>query len=352
MGLMTCTWAPTPMGAPHLIKSGEGDTLADAYQPPREGEALLRHLTGPVTQAESLGIDHLLVAQRWWGNAEEIEGPTYDCLAMTAYYAAITSRIKLITAIHPGFFLPAPVAKWGATLDRITGGRWAINVTSGWNLVEFGMYGADLVDHDARYHRSAEFIDILRGAWENERFDYQGKYYSVDGLALAPRPAGAIDIFQGGQSDAAIAMAAAKSDWMFLNGGPPEKVARLIEKVRSRTKETGRQMRFALYGIPLCRKTDAEAEAEINWMVEHVDAERLSRRRKRVAGAQGMWAEEGDPLAELDSNEGFATRLIGSPETIVRRLEEFAALGVEMIHLTLQDELFNAEVLPAMKSIG
>ena len=42
---------------------------------------------------------------------------------------------------HPGFFLPAPIAKWGATLDCVSGGRWAINVTSGWHLQEFPMYG-------------------------------------------------------------------------------------------------------------------------------------------------------------------------------------------------------------------
>ena len=59
----------------------------------------------PVIRAEALGIDDLLVAQRWWGNAEEIEGSSYDCLAMTAFYAAHTTRMRLITAVHPGFFL-------------------------------------------------------------------------------------------------------------------------------------------------------------------------------------------------------------------------------------------------------
>ena len=123
-------------------------------------------MLAPVTRAEALGIDYLLVAQRWWGTGDEIEGSTYDCLAMTAFYAAHTERIRLITAIHPGFFLPAPIAKWGATLDRITAGRWAINVTTGWHEQEFGMFGARLLEHDERYARSREFIDILRGAWD------------------------------------------------------------------------------------------------------------------------------------------------------------------------------------------
>ena len=52
----------------------------------------------------------------------------------------------------------------------------------------------------------------------------------------------------------------------------------------------------------------------------------------------------------LDSNEGYASGLIGSPNTILRRMQEFRQLGVECFHLTLHDELFNTEVLPALNS--
>ena len=90
------------------------------------GTALAQRLVEHVRWIESLGITHLLVAQRWWGSAQEMEGSTLDCLAMTAFFAAHTSRIRLVTAVHPGFFLPAPIAKWGATLDVLTGGRWDI----------------------------------------------------------------------------------------------------------------------------------------------------------------------------------------------------------------------------------
>ena len=58
-----------------------------------------------------------------------------------------------------------------------------------------------------------------------------------------------------------------------------------------------------------------------------------------------MWASE-DKLSFLDSNEGFASRLIGSPDTILERMRHFHALGVDCFHLTLHDQLFNREVLP------
>ena len=345
--ILTCTWAPTAMSGPQLSRGPKRTSSLATLS----GPALQERMLAPVRQAEDVGIDYLLVAQRWWGTAEEIEGSSYDCLAMTAFFAAHTSRMRLITAIHPGFFLPAPIAKWGATLDRLSEGRWAINVTSGWHRQEFPMFGAQLLEHDARYDRSREFIDVLRGAWSSPSFDYHGQYYSVEGLHLEPRPVSpALEVFQGGLSEAARNMAASHSDWMFLNGGPPEKVGPIIADVRARAAAAGRTVRFALYAIPLCRETDAEAEDVIDAMIANVDPELLALRRSRVGGAKGMWAESPDPLTQLDSNEGFASRLIGSPETVYQRMLEFHELGVDLFHLTLNDPLFVSEVLPRLKA--
>lgn len=341
--MLTCTWAPTALDVPHMLR-GHDPGLREVMTG-RRGAELQALLLGPVQRAEALGIDYLLVAQRWWGSGREIEGSTYDCLAMTAYYAAHTERIRLVTAVHPGFFLPAPIAKWGATLDCVTGGRWAINVTSGWHLDEFPMYGAELPEHDERYARSAEFIEVLRGAWQEESFDYQGRFYQVRDLRLEPRPGAPLEVFQGGQSAAAIEMAAHHSDWMFLNGGPPPKIAPIVAAVRARAAERGREVRFALYAIPLCRETDAEAEAEVAAMLDALDPEMVAKRKHTLRGAQGMWSSPEDTLSLLDTNEGYTTRLIGSPETILTRMRELHALGIDCFHLTLHDRLFNEQVL-------
>lgn len=340
--MLTCTWAPTATTGLDLTGKGRRSKSGEM-----SGGALSDRLLGPVKRAESLGVDNLLVAQRWWGTGAEIEGSTFDCLAMTAWYAAATERIGLITAIHPGFFLPAPTAKWGATLDRVTDGRWSINVTSGWHLDEFAMFGVDQPGHDRRYDRSREFIEVLRAAWTGETVDYHGEFYQVEGLKIDPTPiSNNLTVFQGGQSEAARAMAADHSDWMFLNGGPIDKIADIISDVRGRAAESGRAVRFAVYAIPLCRPTDHEAFSEIESMVAAVDQTMISARRERVAGAEGMWAQSDDALTMLDSNEGYATRLIGSPETIIERITELSAVGVDMLHLALGDPLFESAVLP------
>ncbi len=339
--MLTCTWAPTVFQGTQVV-----DHTPPGVMP--AGQDLHAATVGFAQTIEALGISHMLVAQRWWGSGAEIEASSLDCLAMTAYFAAQTSTLKLVTAIHPGFFQPTAIAKWGATLDRISGGRWAINVTSGWNLVEFDMYGIDALTHDERYARSAEFIEVIRGAWPGEPFSYEGRFYRADNLLLEPKPTKALEVYQGGQSPAAVDMASQHSDWMFLNGGEPAKIVRIIEQVRAACRMTGRQVRFALYAAPLCRETDEAAWAEIDARLGRVDHKLVAKRRERVDGAEGMWANDDDPLSALDTNEGYSSRLIGSPATVLKKIEEFQSLGVDMLHVDIRDALFQAEVLPTV----
>ncbi len=359
--MLTCTWAPTVFEGMQL---GRAAGTVPARAAPR-GAALRRFLADYVQRLEHWGVSHLLVAQRWWGSGQEMEGSSLDCLAMTALLAGLSERIQLVTAIHPGFVEPTAIAKWGATIDAISDGRWAINVTSGWNMAEFEMYGIDPLPHDERYARASEFIEVLRGAWDNASFDHEGRYYRARGLRLEPRPGHALTVFQGGQSLAAVAMAAQHADWMFLNGGSPERVAATIDQVRKACAGTGRSVRFALYANPLVRETDAAAWAEIDHRLANLDPERIATRRAMLARGKagsdappeggirsgGMWTSN-DALAMLDTNEGFASRLIGAPDTVLQRIRAFHAMGIDMLHLTLADAPFIEQVLPQVHAIG
>ena len=338
--MLTCTWAPTTFANSRVDSSIPHVAFPD-------GSALGKSVLPFVRRMEELGLSHLLVAQRWWGSGEEMEGSSLDVLAMTAFFAAHTQSMNLVSAIHPGFFEATAFAKWAATMDWITGGRWSINVTSGWNMKEFDMYGIDKLDHDARYARSKEFIEVLRAAWDSETFSYDGRFYQADELALEPRPCRPLTVFQGGQSDAAIEMAAQCSDWMFLNGGSLQRIQGVIDKVRSACEHTGRRVKFALYAAPLVRASDAEAWAEIEVKIAAIDRDLAKRRRVATDGAQGMWASDED-LSLLDTNEGYAARLIGSPDTVYERLEAYRAIGIEMLHFDTHDKLFNETILPTL----
>ena len=341
-----CTWAPTVFQGPQVVANKRRASHIPS------GEDLTTATSGIVQRYEAMGVTDLLIAQRWWGNGEEIEASSLDCLAMTSFFGACTSQMNMITAIHPGFFHPTVIAKWAATVQHLTGGRWAINVTSGWNMEEFDRYGIDPLEHDTRYVRSSEFIDILRLCWQQPVVDYHGRFYQCRNLELMPAPKHPLEVFQGGQSPAAISMAAQKSDWMFLNGGSPERIEEIVSKVRSACADTQRQVRFAMYAAPLCRSTDEAAWAEIDSMLAAVDPDLAAKRKARVhEGARGMW-NEADPLSVLDTNEGYAPRFIGSPDTILQRILQYQDLGIEMLHLDLRDALFCQQVLPGLLQQG
>ena len=106
-----------------------------------------------------------------------------------------------------------------------------------------------------------------------------------------------------------------------------------------------------MYAAPLCRNTDEEAWDEIENMLGRVNEDLVKKRKTRTSGAKGMWGDEEDPLSVLDTNEGYASRLIGSPKTILSRIHEYRKLGIEMLHLSLQDEFFNQSVLPELVEI-
>jgi alkanesulfonate monooxygenase SsuD/methylene tetrahydromethanopterin reductase-like flavin-dependent oxidoreductase (luciferase family) len=60
-----------------------------------------------------------------------------------------------------------------------------------------------------------------------------------------------------------------------------------------------------------------------------------------------MWSND-DDLSQLDTNEGYASRLIGSPDSVIEQVEAFRDVGVDMLHLALDDTLFEEAVLPAV----
>ena len=80
-------------------------------------------------------------------------------------------------------------AKQGAAIDHITNGRFVLNVGTGWNMPEIEMFGVDLLDHETRYERAAEWLTIIRRLWtEDEEFDFEGRFYNIKKGYLAPKP--------------------------------------------------------------------------------------------------------------------------------------------------------------------
>ncbi len=313
--------------------------------------------------AEENGFDYALSQARFfasYGAENQLEA-----LTLTSALASVTQKLTLISAIHPGLWHPGVIAKAVATIDQISKGRAAINVVSGWFKGEFIGYGEPWLDHDERYRRSEEFIRVLKGLWTEDEFTFKGDFYRINGAPLKPKPVQRPHppIFQGGNSKAARGMAARVSDWYFMNGASVEAVAEQIREIRALAVSNGRDpndIRFGLNGFVICRPSEEEAHAALREIIDNADREAVEGFASQVKHAgqataekQGMWAESSfEDLVQY--NDGFKTRLFGTPEQIAARIAEYEAVGVDLVlcgFLHYTDELpdFGKRVIPLVR---
>ncbi len=131
--------------------------------------------------AEALGFDLVFALSQWLpkgGYGGVFDGNALDSFVAVAAMAAVTTRIMLISTMHVlyGPWHPLHLAKFGATLDHISGGRWGINVVTGHRAIEHEMFGWQQIEHDRRYALASEFIEVLQRLWsETENYSFKGQ---------------------------------------------------------------------------------------------------------------------------------------------------------------------------------
>ena len=136
--------------------------------------------------AENNGFEYALSPGALRGQLRRRVPARVDQLLLALLLA--TQRLKVIAAVHPGLWQPAVLAKLGATADHLSNGRFAVNVVSGWFKDEFTHLGEPWLEHDERYRRSAEFLQVLRKIWTEDNVDFRGDFYRIHDFTLKPKP--------------------------------------------------------------------------------------------------------------------------------------------------------------------
>src|SRR6184192_2877975 len=139
-------------------------------------------------RSEQLGFDVTLVAELNLNDIKGPDAPALDAWTTAAALAAVTQRLELMVAVRPTFHPPALAAKQAANIDHISGGRVTLNVVSSWWAEEARQYGVTFEQHDDRYARTREWLDVLDGTWKQPRFSYAGQFYTVENAILEPKP--------------------------------------------------------------------------------------------------------------------------------------------------------------------
>jgi alkanesulfonate monooxygenase SsuD/methylene tetrahydromethanopterin reductase-like flavin-dependent oxidoreductase (luciferase family) len=262
-------------------------------------------------------IDHLQ-----FGNEDILEGFT----ALT-YTAALYPRLKFgHTVLCQSFRNPALVAKMGATLQFLSGGRFILGIGAGWNKEEYRAYGYDFPPAYVRVKQLDEAIQIIKALWTEEQATFEGRYYQVKEAFCEPKPTPLPPVMVGAFKPKMLRLTAQHADWWNVSSTGIEGYKRVVHDFERACMEVGRdpaQVRRSWCGGCVCATTQQAAEA-------------IGR----------------DRYSALDDDD-FS--FVGTPQQIIDQMRPFIELGVDYFMLDCGGfpdlttlELLISEVLPAL----
>ncbi|HMH11515.1 MAG TPA: LLM class flavin-dependent oxidoreductase [Edaphobacter sp.] len=308
-------------------------------------EATWAYTSRLARRSEALGFDLSLVAELNLNDIKGVDAPSLDAWSTAAALAAVTETLELMVAVRPTFHSPALLAKQAANIDHISNGRLALNVVSSWWEQEARMYGVDFEQHDDRYGRTSEWLDVINGVWSNPTFTHTGKYYKTENTVLEPKPVRAPrpPIYAGGESEAAKNLIAEKCDAYVMHGDSPDHVAAKIADMSQRRERLGLgSMQFGVAGYAFTRDTEAEVKRELARITDvNQNAKGFANYEQWLRGTQ---LEKKMSIEEYSvSNRGLRSGLTGTPTQVQDRIGEFKRAGVDLLLLQFSPQLEEME---------
>jgi dimethylsulfone monooxygenase len=296
-------------------------------------------------RSEEWGYDLTLIAELNLNDIKGVQAPSLDAWSTAASLAAVTSTLELMVAVRPTFHEPALLAKQAANIDHISGGRLSLNVVSSWWAEEARQYGVQFDQHDDRYARTAEWLAVVDGLWQQKTFSHQGRFYTVQDAVLEPKPIQQPRpvVYAGGESEAARTQIANTCDAYVMHGDSPDVIGRRVLDMANRRQRTGQPpLSFGMAGYTIVRDSEREARREL---------ERITNVKEGSAGYGNyqQWIantqlEQRVSLEDYSvSNRGLRSGLVGTSEHVLARIEAFEEAGVDLLLLQCSPQLEEME---------
>jgi alkanesulfonate monooxygenase len=295
-----------------------------------------------------------------------------DAWLATASLIPLTRRVKFLVAFRPALLTPTLAAQMASTYQRLSGGRLLVNIVTGAEAAELARFGVH-DDKDTRYDQTGEFLQVVRGAWSGEPFDFDGRFYRVEGATTRAVPEPVPDVYFGGASPAAEQVAARYVDVYLAWGEPPAMVAERLERMRALATAEGRALRFGIRFHVVARPRTADAWAFADHLLEGMDADAIAAAQRDFAATQSVGQRR---MAELHGGDlerltvypnvwagiglvrgGVGTALVGSYDEVTDRIVEYHELGFDEFILSGYPHLeeaywFGEGVLPRLRDRG
>lgn len=294
--------------------------------------ATWEHIREVSVKADRLGYHTTLVPELYLNDRKGIEAPSLEAWSLSAAILAVTDRLRVMTAVRPGFHLPAVLAKTVSTLDSIAPGRVSLNVVAAWWAEEARQFGGNFPAHDERYTQAKEFVEVLNGLWEHTPFSYAGDHYEFDGTIVEPKPQVHPVVFAGGESDSGREAIADFADAYVMHGGTLDEVRSNVADMNARSERI-HDRPIAEFGMPACvivRDTEAEAQRELD-RITTVDPDSPGYASFEEFVTHSKLSLEVSRREYSVGTRGLRPNLVGTAEQVAERINDYAEAGITLL---------------------
>jgi len=320
-------------------------------------------------RADELGFDLVFGLAQWlgkggYGGQMQFRANATDPLLVTAGLAPLTRNVILISTVHILYgWHPLHLAKFAASIDHMSHGRWGLNVVTGYKRSEYEMFGIVPIEHDLRYEMADEFCALMRRLWaEDENLTVEGRWWRMQDAFVAPKPVhGSVLMVNAASSGAGLEFASRHSDLIFITSPAGADLDRACEalpahnaRIKALARAHGREVKTIINPHVICRETPGEARAQHRAILDHQDPVAADNFYATFAGGdQASWRA----ATRDDWGIGGNVHVVGSPEQGVDAFTRLHAAGGDGVQVNFYDylpdlEFFGARVLPLMAQAG
>jgi alkanesulfonate monooxygenase SsuD/methylene tetrahydromethanopterin reductase-like flavin-dependent oxidoreductase (luciferase family) len=335
---------------------------------PKPHPELYRELLAQMEHADRVGFDvYSIIEHHFFSDFSISANP----LALLCTAAQRTQRLRFRVALHTlPLANPMRLAGEIAAADILTGGRLETGLGRGHAWL-FERSGVDLAESRGRFE---EAVEILLGAWTQDHFSYQGRYYRFNDLTVVPKPLQKPHppLYTGGTSLPTYEMAGARGWGMFLPPLLPFKVMEPNINVYVNAARKAGHRPNIVYIRPVYLGDDARRiEQEVKpYLLSFLacnasPVKGLPPKEELLAKGYGFYASGAlESLTRLTYQDIVEQEIgfIGTPDQViaqVRRLREQAPVtelaivanfgGLEHWKVIKTQELFARYVMPAFR---
>lgn len=249
-----------------------------------------------------------------------------ESITSISYLSALYKNFNFGTIVLCNSFRnPALLAKIGVTLDAFTGGRFVLGIGAGWYQDEYRQYGYEYPSAAVRIRQLEEGLQIIKKLWTEDAVTFKGKYYEVENAYCYPKPDPPPPIMIGCSGEKlSMKLVARYADWWNIQFSSVDTYRHKLDVLKSHCKKIGR------------------------------DPDEILKTQLQIVAM----AETDEEARKIANNSVYRrwTRIIGSPETVKRKMREHIEVGVDYFMLLFlpfpnpsSSISFAEEIMPELK---